>query len=118
MNIRVRSGNATATSDWFWTKIWLKMMKTIEHLLPDMDIALNAMDEPRIVVPWEDMAEYMAKAAKTRTMTDARSAVSEFQSLAPVPNGADKNKDDVPKKSWENTSRWHYPFCCRTQSYH
>jgi len=59
MNISVRNHNASATSAWFWTQIWLNLTQTIEHLLPDMDIALNAMDEPRIVLPWEKIDKYM-----------------------------------------------------------
>ncbi len=60
MTINVRGGNATARSDWFWTQIWLELIKTIEHLLPDWTWPLNAMDEPRLVVPWEQMDDYMA----------------------------------------------------------
>ncbi|KAK0610388.1 hypothetical protein B0T17DRAFT_464843, partial [Bombardia bombarda] len=103
MRISIRDGKATSGSDWFWTKIWLSLINTIEHLLPDMDIALNAMDEPRLVVPWEDIDKYMTEADKTRKIVkDAGSVVSEFQKLPPPGEGPEKS-EETPKKVWENT---------------
>lgn len=118
MTIRIRNGNATAESDWFWTKIWLKMIKTIEHLLPDMDLALNAMDEPRLVVPWEQMDEYMTTAAKTRGMKEATSVISKFQKLPELGDNSDTQGQETRKKDWEKTGKrtairapvaWHLP---------
>ncbi|ATY65888.1 capsule associated [Cordyceps militaris] len=98
MTINVRDGNATTGSDWFWTKIWLGLVKNIEHLLPDMDIPLNAMDEPRIITPYEDIQHYMAKAAKTTGLADPVTVVSGFQSL---PHGANTDDGKVLDKAWE-----------------
>jgi hypothetical protein len=106
MTINLRNHNATAGSDWFWTQIWLKLIKTIEHLLPDLDIALNAMDEPRLVVPWEDIDAYMAAAGKTRKLSDLSEIVTEFQSLPKPGDGPDKSVE-VPDKKWEGTSAYH-----------
>lgn len=103
MTINIRDGNATARSDFFWTKIWLKMIKTIDHLLPDMDIALNAMDEPRLVVPWEEMAGYMKNASKTIKMPKSKNVISEFQKL-PRPGTGDVEVK-TRSKNWEKTSR-------------
>lgn len=102
MTINIRKGNASAESDWFWTEIWLEMIKNIEVHLPDMDIALNAMDEPRLVVPWEDMSRYMEKAAKTAKLPDANGVVSSFQRL-PAPQTGELGVK-VPKIKWEETS--------------
>jgi hypothetical protein len=41
--------------------------KFVKHL-PDMDIAMNRLDQPRMVVPWEDMQTLLAKEYKTRTL--------------------------------------------------
>lgn len=104
MTINVRKGKATAASDWFWTQIWLGMVQTISHLLPDMDIALNAMDEPRLVVPWEQMSEYMNKASASRGMVPAKDVVDDFEKL-PLPGmGADASVK-LPAKNWEGTSK-------------
>lgn len=106
MTIKVRSGFATAESDWFWTQIWLGLIQTIAPHLPDMDIALNAMDEPRLVVPWEKMDEYMKKASTTRSMAPARDAINAYEKLAQPGQGPDKDVP-IPDKNWEGTSKWH-----------
>jgi len=100
MTIKVRNHNATADADWFWTQIWLNLTQTIEHLLPDMDLALNAMDEPRIVVPWEQINEYMEIERKTRKMPKPKNVVSKFQTLTLHPDAEVK----VADKEWEETS--------------
>jgi hypothetical protein len=41
--------------------------KFSEHL-PDMDIAMNRLDQPRLVVPWEDMQALLAKEYNSRSL--------------------------------------------------
>ncbi|KAG0648820.1 Beta-1 [Hyphodiscus hymeniophilus] len=43
-----------------------KMVETFVEFLPDMDIAMNRLDQPRIVVPWDEMQGYLAAEAKSR----------------------------------------------------
>lgn len=105
MRITVRTGKASTTSEWFWTQIWLSMIQSIEHLLPDMDLALNAMDEPRIVVPWEKMRDHMAQAAKTKKLPDdVESVVSVFQRLPPPGQEQPEPKEKSRDLKWEGTS--------------
>lgn len=102
MTINVRNGKASAGSDWFWTKIWLDLVRTIEHLLPDMDLALNAMDEPRIVVHWEQMREYIKKERKTRVMPPPEDVHRMFK---PIPASDHfENSSSIRDKAWESTS--------------
>ncbi|KAI1763227.1 glycosyltransferase family 90 protein [Hypoxylon sp. FL1150] len=104
MVINIRNGSASAESDWFWTQIWLNMIQTVEHLLPDMDIALNAMDEPRLVVPWEDIIAYMKKEKKSRILTPVKEVVKEFGKLAPLVKHDDDDKSVTTiDKDWEDT---------------
>lgn len=102
MTIRVRDGKANTTSKWFWTVIWHDMVESIEHLLPDMDMALNAMDEPRLVVPWEDINGYMKEAAKTVGIKKPQEVVTEFQRL-PKPGTGDREIKTRPK-DWQDIS--------------
>ncbi len=99
MTIKVRNGTATAGSDWFWTKIWLNLIQTIESHLPDMDIAVNAMDEPRLVVPWEDIDRYMEAERASRNMPPPEEVVSEYGGLA----GTDNDQFPSSNKAWEDT---------------
>ena len=103
MTISVRNGTATAESEWFWTQIWLSMIQTIQHLLPDMDLPLNAMDEPRIVVPWERMQTYVETALRTKRMDDKSKVISEFQGLSAPGKGIDR-ATEIPPKNWQGTS--------------
>ncbi|PHH75255.1 hypothetical protein CDD82_4528 [Ophiocordyceps australis] len=101
MTISIRNGVASTTSDWFWTLKWLSMIERIQHELPDMDIALNAMDEPRLVVPWENIAKYMAKAARTKRLPDEATVIDDFQKL-PDPAIA-KQRGLAHPPEWEET---------------
>ncbi|KAF7510334.1 hypothetical protein GJ744_006830 [Endocarpon pusillum] len=38
------------------------------EFLPDMDIAMNRLDQPRVVVPWDDMQGLLAKEYETRAL--------------------------------------------------
>ncbi|KAL5601485.1 hypothetical protein BROUX41_002538 [Berkeleyomyces rouxiae] len=95
MRISVRNHKATSGSDWFWTQIWLNLTSSIEDMLPDMDLALNSMDEPRIVVPSETIDEYMAKAAQSKMMVSAADAITHFDPLPPP------RTQDGPAMTWE-----------------
>ncbi|RDW84821.1 hypothetical protein BP6252_02411 [Coleophoma cylindrospora] len=100
MNINIRNKKASAESEWFWTQIWLNLTQTVEHLLPDMDIALNAMDEPRIVVPWEEINEYMDIERQTRNMPPAADVIQTYNNLPP-PTEGDPDME-VVSKDWED----------------
>ncbi|KAH7419231.1 glycosyltransferase family 90 protein [Cadophora sp. MPI-SDFR-AT-0126] len=43
-----------------------KIVKPFVHLLPDMDISINRLDQPRVVVPWDDMQELLSLEAASR----------------------------------------------------
>ena len=49
--------------------------------LPDMDIAMNRADQPRVVVPWADMQSLLAKELETRQMPPE--ANNEFSKTQP-----------------------------------
>lgn len=38
------------------------------EFLPDMDIAMNRLDQPRVIVPWDDMQEMLAKEVQSRSL--------------------------------------------------
>ncbi|RKF78118.1 Beta-1,2-xylosyltransferase 1 [Golovinomyces cichoracearum] len=103
MTISIRNGKASAGSNWFWTQIWLDLIKTIQHILPDMDIALNAMDEPRIVVPWENMSRYMKVEHEKRVMPHATTIISNFSKIE---TSARRNDALYHFETGKNSSFW------------
>lgn len=63
--ISVRDGNATYHTDMEreWMDLWTDLVSHLAPLLPDMDIAINEMDESRVMVPWEEMQQHRQVAA-------------------------------------------------------
>ncbi len=53
-----------------------EMARTFVEHLPDMDIAMNLLDQPRVVVPWDDMQALLATEAASRQIYP--DAVSEW----------------------------------------
>ncbi|KAL2075653.1 hypothetical protein VTL71DRAFT_596 [Oculimacula yallundae] len=43
-----------------------KIVETFVHLLPNMDVSINRLDQPRVVVPWDDMQELLSLEAASR----------------------------------------------------
>ncbi|KAK4106861.1 glycosyltransferase family 90 protein [Parathielavia hyrcaniae] len=85
MGVQVRNGNAThifGGTEWFQTSVIGMMQGFVEHL-PDMDLAFNVNDEPRVVVPHEDLTRLVHK-ARTIAM--------------PVANAAEKLRNGFTKK--------------------
>ncbi|KAK3901867.1 glycosyltransferase [Staphylotrichum tortipilum] len=104
MRIAVRGGKAETGSDWFWTRIWLEMIKSVEEMLPDLDLALNAMDEPRMVVPWEEMRGLMRRAGESRRVVEVERVVEEFG--LPAVGGREDEEGEEKGTRWEHEKHY------------
>ena len=71
--------------------------KFIKHL-PDMDIAMNALDQPRVLVPYEDLQEMLEKEAFSRVMHSE--AMDSFTSSQPGLLDL-----DIKDKAMDNSTR-------------
>ncbi|KAK4499169.1 hypothetical protein PRZ48_009681 [Zasmidium cellare] len=67
---KVRNGRVTEVPQGrFRTRVWGDMLRKISSELPDLDIALNGLDEPRVLAPWEAINQRMVAAdAQKKTM--------------------------------------------------
>ncbi len=54
------------TNDNWRVQTFAEMVKDFVKYLPDMDIAMNRLDQPRVVVPWDDMQALLGKEAANR----------------------------------------------------
>ena len=83
--IRVRSGKVKLDSDdstpFGRIEHWSKLVEEIMPHIPDIDMPVNIMDESRILLPWETVAEYVAKDLESRDLFDASEAISEYTGL-------------------------------------
>lgn len=78
--VQVRNGNATQRTDQDrpWMNLWEDLVGTIAQYLPDVDIAINVMDESRIIVPWETINEHMEVEKRDRRIVPTSEVVSEY----------------------------------------
>lgn len=80
--IRVRGGNASFETDNPdrppFIQIWTKLISEMSEYLPDLDMAVNVMDESRILVPFEKMETYVATEALSRELFPPDEAISTF----------------------------------------
>lgn len=67
--IHIRNKRVVRLTNQMWRSETFKtLVEKFVEFLPDMDIAMNRLDQPRLVVPWEDMQELLAKEYASRTL--------------------------------------------------
>jgi hypothetical protein len=76
--VMVRNGKATYIGDHFWIPIWQKLVNAVARDLPDMDLAMNPMDEPRLLVPWENIKKNVEKEQEERQINPVGEVVQHF----------------------------------------
>ena len=65
--IHIRDHKVVKESNHSWrSETLITLVKKLAKHLPDMDIAMNRLDQPRVVVPWEDMQAHLTKEVETR----------------------------------------------------
>jgi hypothetical protein len=69
MGVQIRNKKVVYSGEEGWRiETFRKSVKRIAQYLPDMDIALNTHDQPRVMLSWEDTQEYLRTEALTRSM--------------------------------------------------
>ena len=61
-----------------WLQLWTKLINEAAPGLPDMSIPINYMDEPRLLIPSEDVDELVKKAEAQKTMTPKVKTLEKF----------------------------------------
>lgn len=67
-----------------WISLWAELVEEMLPHLPDLDMAINTMDETRILVPWEKIESYIAIERRNRKLIDPDDAVTTYTGLADV----------------------------------
>jgi hypothetical protein len=60
---------------------WLDMVRRMEGMLPDLDFAVNVMDESRVIVPWEETSNCIQTEIRTRRLPPNNEVISHYDSL-------------------------------------
>ncbi|KAF2102154.1 hypothetical protein NA57DRAFT_64729 [Rhizodiscina lignyota] len=93
LNLFIRDGHVTMIeggTDWIRKALVGMIEGFVEHL-PDMDIAFNIHDEPRVVVPHSELS-HMVHIAKTKWMPAANSNASPRNSFSSRPKDMNDGK--------------------------
>ncbi|KAI1855893.1 hypothetical protein JX265_011976 [Neoarthrinium moseri] len=61
-----------------WPQLWSKLLEEMVPHLPDLDMAINILDESRILVPWENITDYVATERRSRGLFPAHEALVEY----------------------------------------
>lgn len=65
--LHIRDGKIWKLTNPNWRiETFAKMVEPFLRYLPNMDIAMNRLDQPRVVVPWDDMQALLRKEEQTR----------------------------------------------------
>jgi hypothetical protein len=97
--ISVRKGNVTWRGDKEdrpWLPLWTNLTQTVAESLPDLDMAINIMDESRIVAEWEEINQNMKAEKASRKIVPEEQLRDTYQSLAEL----DKNPPEHFDPGW------------------
>ena len=98
--IKVRNGKAVMVTDdperQPWIQHWTKLVKKMMPHLPDLDMAINVMDETRILTPWETINQYVKTEREHRKLIGPQHAITEYSGLGDI----DSNKDNTYDPGW------------------
>lgn len=65
--MHIRDGKIWKLTNPNWRmETFVKQVEQFVEYLPDMDIAMNRLDQPRVVVPWDDMQALLKKEEESR----------------------------------------------------
>ncbi|OAR03176.1 hypothetical protein LLEC1_04012 [Akanthomyces lecanii] len=79
-----------------WIQHWTDLVKQMTPHLPDLDIAVNVMDESRILTPWETINNYLNIERNQRVIINPEDAIGEYGSL----HDLDSEKLDAYDPGW------------------
>ncbi len=108
--VQVRNGAAKFITDnpkrEPWIQLWAALVKEMKQL-PDLDMAVNIMDETRVLVPWETINEYVKIADAKRELIDPKLAIKFYTSLTGLDNAPKETFDfewvgDEASKYWNH----------------
>lgn len=108
--VRVRSGNTTMEGDVTgrvpWLLLWKDLVQEAGEWLPDLDMPINYMDEPRLLVPFEEVTRLVEEAERTRRITPVNMTKTAYD--APVRADTNDSKPYDPEWFHAPTKYWDY----------
>lgn len=95
--IHIRNHRVVKQNNGSWrSETMVDLIERFIKYIPDMDIATNKLDQPRVVVPWEVMQSMLAKELETRRTPPEAS--NEFTQDMDSYLDVDAEQDDGPRE--------------------
>ncbi|KAF2184025.1 glycosyltransferase family 90 protein [Zopfia rhizophila CBS 207.26] len=93
--ISVRNSTTTMKTDQdrVWMNLWHNLTATMQEWLPDIDVPINVMDESRVIVPWEDINEYVKAERDSRGIVPRPEVVTKLSGLEDVDDNPGEPRD-------------------------
>ncbi|KAI0391587.1 lipopolysaccharide-modifying protein [Xylariaceae sp. FL0594] len=102
--IRVRDGKIRSDR----LDIWRKLVEKMLPHLPDLDMPVNLIDEPRMLVPWDDVSKYVTKEQSSRQIPPLSEVTPErtsFEDVDADQQPFDPGWIDDKARYWDYVSR-------------
>lgn len=90
-----------------WIQHWTSLVKKMMPNLPDLDMAVNVMDETRILTPWETINKYMELEQQRRQLIAPELALSKYNNLQDI-DSQNLQQFDPGWVSGQASSYWNY----------
>jgi hypothetical protein len=103
ISVRNRSASMTTVAENTekeWMEAWHDLTAKIQEWLPDVDIPINVMDESRVIVPWENITDYVNTERATRKLPSKSAALQRPAGLA----GLDTDPGEPIEVQWDGDS--------------
>ncbi|KAI8938221.1 hypothetical protein NX059_005883 [Plenodomus lindquistii] len=93
VNMTRNHGGGTPTDR---MEAWLELLRNVEQFLPDLDMAMNVMDESRVIVPWEEINKHVGVEERTRHVLPTNKVQSQYQTYSVL----DVGTEVPPQTTW------------------
>ena len=114
--VRVRDGNATGDGNTEgrvpWLQLWTELVQDFAEHLPEVDMPINYMDEPRLLVPFQKVAELVDQEQRERVMPSPELVTTQFEGLAKV----DAAKPDKYDPTWSGPDKQYWNLAVKACS--
>lgn len=106
--VRVRDGNVTMPgldeSRVEWQQNWAQLVEEFAEHLPDVDMPINMMDEPRIAVPQDTIHSYVQKDLRSRNVLPVDEVTTSYTGLKKIDESNAERYE--PKWSGNDNMYW------------
>ncbi|KJZ78710.1 hypothetical protein HIM_02101 [Hirsutella minnesotensis 3608] len=93
-----------------WLQLWTGLVQEFAEHLPEVDMPINMLDEPRILVPFEAMSKLVKQANEETTMPNLTYVKTQFGGLGDI----DQEKPDTYDPQWYGPSSSYWDLAVKT----